>query len=157
MAEGKCGVAHVRVGEALHELTRTRTLYVKLSVRATHVRHRDVAVRWHVSFDMRLDVTMHGVGGDHVEAIVAQLAHCQVGLQRAVLVQPLSVGDRLIGTVDVGSRQAVEAPGGVVALHKKFAHERHVDERDAFATRTMLVAPIVEEVVVAQLCAMISS
>ena len=85
---------------------------------------------------------MRGVGRDHVEVVVSQLGDRQVGLELAVVVEPLRVRDHARLGVDAVGGQPLELPPGVAALHRELGHERHVHQDHAVATGAMLSLPV---------------
>ena len=125
------------------DVARQRALQVELREVAGDVAddHRAVAGR---PREQPGDVAVGGVGGDHQEPVVGQLRHGQVGLDPAVVVEPLGVGDPPRLAVHVAGRQLVEHRARVGAGHRELRHERHVHQPDALAHRAVLVGPLLE-------------
>ena len=142
VAERERRVRHVARRHRLQQLARTRSLDVELCVPRRHVGDERVLLA-DVAPHPRLHVAVGGVGGDDPEVVIAELGHCEVGLEMAGVVEPLGVGDPAGRAVDGVGRQVVEQPAGVGALNAELGHERHVHHDHAGARRLVLVAPVV--------------
>ena len=96
-----------------------------------------------VAPQVRLDVTVGGVGGDHHELLVVELGDGEVGLEQPALVEPLRVGDLPGVAVDGVGGDVVEHTSGVAALDAELRHEAHVHHDHALAAGTVLGLPLV--------------
>ena len=133
-------------GQRLQQLARARPLHVELGVAGRHVGDERVRVA-EVPPHPGLDVAVRGVGGDDPEALVVELGHGEVGLERAALVEPLGVGDRRPASpsTSLAEMRSSTAPG-VAALHEELRHERHVHDDHALARGAVLGRPVREPV-----------
>ena len=89
-------------------------------------------------------VAVRGVGGDDEEVVVGELGHGQVGLDAAVLVEPLRVGDGpgAPSTAPAETRSST-APASA-PRHPELRHEAHVHQADALTDRSVLGLPLLE-------------
>ena len=91
-------------------------------------------------------MAMSGIGGDDEEVLVIELGDREVGLEEALLIKPLGVGDAARVVIDSVGREVIEHAAGIGPLDHELRHERHIHQADVLANGLVLRGPIVEPV-----------